>query len=323
MNQLTCRVCGSNDTSTLPVGKYAAFFRLRVDTIKDKYLLYARADAIRIKPVSLSLPFRILRTIGRTVHPSKIKRAVQFRTYMQACTLCHAITPCHEYSWDDLIGIYRDYRSETYNRDRISVEPSYSRLAKKVGGHPLEIKNRNAAVERFLGKNASCFAGGAMIDYGGSDGRFIPPFAYSQFENIYIYDMSLVPLHATVDARKVKKIANPQYEAYSFLTCMHVLEHVGHPRQLVTEMARLLMPGGLMYIEVPHELTQSAREDFAGRIIDPPITIYEHLNFFDRTSIRTLVGSIAGLELVDDTEDVVDIGWTKGLNGRFLARKTK
>jgi hypothetical protein len=45
------------------------------------------------------------------------------------------------------------------------------------------------------------------------------------------------------------------------------------------------------------------------------------MNLFDRTSIRALFGAIAGLELVDDAEDVVDIGWTKGLIGRFLARK--
>jgi hypothetical protein len=47
------------------------------------------------------------------------------------------------------------------------------------------------------------------------------------------------------------------------------------------------------------------------------------MNLFDRTSIRTLVESVVGLELVDDAEDVVDLGWVKGLNGRFLARKTK
>jgi len=242
---------------------------------------------------------------------------------MLACVPCHSITPCHEYSFEDLLGLYRDYRSETYNRERISVEPSYARIAKDVGAHPLEIKNRNAAIDDFLRKNASHFTSGAMIDYGGSDGRFLPPFVYEQFENIDIYDASEALLHASVDARKVKIIANPQLEAYSFLTCMHVLEHVGNPKTLIVEAARLLLTGGIMYIEVPHELTQTIREDFARKIIDTPITIHEHMNLFDRTSVRTLIGYIDGLELVDDVEDIVDFGWTKALIGRFLAMKTQ
>ena len=318
---MTCRICGNVDTSTLPIGKYEEFFRLRVDTSKDDYLLFSRADPIRINPAPLAV--RALRKIRRILSPPKPRHAVQFRTHMQSCASCHGITPCHEYSFEDLLGLYRDYRSETYNRDRIRVEPSYARIVKDVGCHPLEIKNRNAAVDSFLGRNLSYFTGGAMIDYGGSDGRFIPPFASDHFESIYVYDASNVPLHGSVDSRKVQKLAAPRLGAYSFLTCMHVLEHVGNPRALVVEAARLLVPGGLMYIEVPHELTESVRDDFAHKIIDTPIGIHEHVNKFDRTSIKALVGSIAGLEVIDEAEDVVDIGWISGLMGRILARKTK
>lgn len=318
---MTCRICGSIDTSILPIGKYEEFFRLRVDTGKDDFLLFARANTIEIK--APSRPIRALRKIGRIFSPPKLKPPVQFRTHMQACASCHGITPCHEYSFEDLLGLYHDYRSENYNRDRISVEPNYARLAKDVGGHPLEVEGRNAAVGSFLSRNLSYFAGGAMIDYGGSDGRFIPSFAYGHFESIYIYDASNAPLHSSVDARKVEKLAAPRLEAYSLLTCMHVLEHVGNPRALVVEAARLLSPGGLMYIEVPLELTQSVREDFAQKIIDTPIGIHEHINKFDRTSILTLLASIVGLEIIDDAEDVVDFGWMKGLIGRFLARKAK
>jgi hypothetical protein len=87
---------------------------------------------------------------------------------------------------------------------------------------------------------------------------------------------------------------------------MQVLEHVGNPRALVAEAARLLVLGGLMYIEIPLELTQSVCDNFAGKIIDTSITLHEHMNLFDLTSIRTLIGSIDGLELIDDAEDVVD-----------------
>jgi len=161
-----------------------------------------------------------------------------------------------------------------------------------------------------------------MIDYGGSDGRFIPPFAYKNFERIYIYDVSIAPLHPSVDVRKVERLAAPKPEAYSFLACMHVLEHVGNPRAFVIDAAQYVQPGGLIYIEVPLELSQSMRENFEQRIVDPPIGIHEHINKFDRTSIRALVDSIPGLEIVDDAEDGEDLGWVRTITGRFLARKS-
>ena len=316
---LTCPVCGSSDTSILPLGQYAEFFRLRVDTSKDEFMLFSRTGSISTKPRSLAA--RALRKIGRILSPPKVAPAMQFRTHMQACALCHSITPCHQYSFEDLVGLYRDYRLESYNLDRISVEPSYARIVRDVGAHPLEIKNRNVAVDDFLRKNAGLFASGAMIDYGGSDGRFLTPFMYEQFEKIYIFDPSDAPLHASVDCRKVEKVSIPQSETYSFMTCMHVLEHVGNPKAFVADAVRLLTSGGLLYIEVPLDLTQSVRDDFAQRIIDTPITIHEHINLFDPTSVRTMVGSITGLELVDDANDIVDFGWTKTLIGRFLVRK--
>src|ERR1039458_9600554 len=318
---MTCRVCGNSETSILPVGKYAEFFRLRIDTTQDEFLLFSRADSIPIR--AATLPVRALKKIGRMLWQPKLKPAVPFRTSMQACALCHSITPCHEYSFENLLGLYHDYRSETYDRDRISVQPSYAQIAKGVGSNQVEIENRNAAVDRFLSRNSSLFAGGAMVDYGGSGGRLIPPFAYREFERIHIYAASTPPLHPSVDARKVIKLADLQASSYSFLTCMHVLEHVGNPRALIIEAASLLAPGGLMYIEVPHELTESVREDFERKIIDTPIIIHEHMNRFDRVSVRTLVESIVGLKLIDDAEDMVDFGWISALVGRFLVRKVK
>lgn len=319
-SQMSCRVCGGDNVRVLPIGRYAEFFRMKVDTEKDPFLLFSRADSIRVS--STPRPVRALKRIAKLLR-TKVRPAIQFRTYMQACMTCDAITPCHEYSFEDLLGLYRDYRTETYNRDRISVEPSYSRIAKDVGSHALEIKNRNFAVDAFLGKNVRHFAGGAMIDYGGSDGRFISSFAYKQFERIHIYDASSAPLHVSVDPQKVERVKDPDPETYSFLTCMHVLEHVGNPRVMVTEAARLLVPGGLMYLEVPLDLTESIRGDFRRRIIDSPILVHEHINTFGRESIRALVRSIVGLELIDDAEDVVDLGWVRGQLGRFLARKVK
>jgi hypothetical protein len=292
-----------------------------MDTSKDEFLLFSRKPSIR--PIATaSLPVRAVRKLGRMIRSPKKRPVRQFRTCMQVCATCHGVTPCHEYSFEDLLGLYRDYRSETYNHDRISVEPGYAQIAKDVGSHPLEIKNRNSAVDGFLNRNARAFNGGVMLDYGGSDGRLIPSFVHETFEEIHIYDPSKVSLHPSVDARKIKTVATPQPGIYSFLTCMHVLEHVGSPRAVANDAARLMAPGGLMYVEVPLELTEDVRDNLTQRIIDTPIIIHEHMNAFDRVSIRELLKSIR-MEMVDDAADVIDLGWIRGLVGRFLARKAK
>lgn len=243
-----------------------------------------------------------------------------FRTFLQCCAVCHGITPCHEYSYEDLLGLYKDYRQDSYNKERSSLEPGYRRIAEKVGSDQLELKVRNSAVESFLQRNAACFTGGRMIDYGGSDGRFIPPFALEHFDAIDILDASEASIHSSVENSKVKKIAETNPQNYAFVTCMHVLEHVGNPRAFIVDVLRLLRPGGLIYIEVPLELNLTMREACLQRVIDPTIEIHEHINKYDRTSIRALIDSIEGVEMIDDEEGVIDLGWCRGLVGRFLAR---
>ena len=39
------------------------------------------------------------------------------------------------------------------------------------------------------------------------------------------------------------------------ITCMHVIEHLRTPSHLIEEAARVLKPGGLLYIETPHPKT--------------------------------------------------------------------
>lgn len=316
-----CRVCGSRLVKRLPVGEYTAFFRLRVDTKKDPYLLYFRSALIGSRHLSRSIPARAARKIRRILFSPRPAPVREFRTYMQACAACHTVHPCHEWSYEDLQGLYKDYRSDTYSRDRISVEPSYARIVNRVGCDTQEVRVRNAGVDAFLRKNASQIADGPMIDYGGSDGRFLPPFVFEHCNPIHIYDASEAPLHPSVDAEKVRKVKQPDPADYSFLACMHVLEHVGNPRAFLEEAAECVRPGGAMYLEIPLELNETMKEDFSGRIIDDPIGIHEHINYYDSHGIPQLVASLDRLELLDQAVDPVDIGWTRAVIGRYLVRK--
>jgi len=319
LHGVPCRICASSATFALPTGRYAPFFSLRVDTPKDPYLTYSRTPSTKARVQTRIL--RKLRRVLRLPEPPPVP-AQEYLTFMTGCTNCQGLTPTYEFSFEDLLGLYRDYRSETYNRDRISVEPGYAKIAADVGNATQEIVCRNTLVEAFLRRNASAFAtGGTMIDYGGSDGRFVTEFMFDVFDRIEIFEPSGAPLHESVTSEKISKTANPRAGAYSFLTCMHVLEHVGNPRAFVLDMLKFVAPGGLIYLELPHELDRQSWSDFERRIVDQTYWLHEHINKLSALSISKLIESIPGLSLVDCAENTVDLGWTTGINGYFLIRK--
>lgn len=223
--------------------------------------------------------------------------------------------------YEDLAGLYMDYRSDSYNHDRISVEPGYAKIMDLVGNNPTEVKNRNAAADRFLMKNAVHLTKGSALDYGGSDGQFIPKTVIDGFTSVDIYDVSDALLHDSVREPKIKKISIIERSDYALLLCMHVFEHVGHPREFMLEAMRSVAKGGCLYIEIPLELSEVIKNQFEENMIDVPFTVHEHINQFELVSLEQLVKSINGLQLLDSAEDIVDQGWVQAKIGRYLVKK--
>jgi 2-polyprenyl-3-methyl-5-hydroxy-6-metoxy-1,4-benzoquinol methylase len=267
---------------------------------------------------------RILRKAFRLTskpYPAGEKR--EFRTMVQYCWDCHSLLPCHEFSFDDLAPLYADYRSQTYNKERSAVEPYYARICDLVGNDAVEIANRNVAAAAFLNKNKSYFSAGNVLDFGGSDGRFIPAPILNFFQSVDIYDVSNAPVHFSVPADKVRKTSSPPEGGYAFLLCMHVLEHVGNPRAQVAEMLKYLPAGGLIYIEIPLELSEEMKRQFSSSEIDAVFHIHEHINQFERLSLVKLAESMEGIKLLDCADDMVDVVWANMKIGRCLLQKTK
>ena len=315
----TCRVCNSGDLKTLPVCEYAPFFQLRVDITKDPFLLYSRNQFVYA--ANLSFFTRAWRKAMRIFNKLTSPHRYPFRTSGQYCANCYSTMPSHEYSYEDLAGLYRDYRSDSYNNDRISVEPSYAKICTLVGNNPIEVKNRNAATDRFLNKNSEHLSNGIALDYGGSDGQFISRSVIEHYEAVDIYDVSDALLHDSVKEPKVKKINFIESSDYALLLCMHVFEHVGNPMQFLKEAMKYVTKGGCIYVEVPLELSEVMKQQFEESVIDIPFTVHEHINQFELLSLNKLFESTAGLQLMDSTEDYVDIGWAKVKIGRYLAKK--
>jgi hypothetical protein len=231
---------------------------------------------------------------------------------MQLCRRCFFIqtrTPFHD---DDIMRLYLDYRSPSYNRERILYEPSYASIAESVGQHEVEIQSRTAALKDFLNQNLTTNRAFTILDYGGSDGKFIPDFPGNKF----VYEVSDIdPIPGVTRIESESDLGQ-----YSLVLLAHVIEHVPHPLDLVRKVASYVEPGGYLYIETPQEITDEDRNRFLHGASPFDITIHEHINSYCKLAVTGLLES-AGLNVVAVQAGQVDVGWAQSVHIRALGRK--
>lgn len=316
-----CRVCNAPAVTSLPIAIYAPFFRLRVDVGRDPFALYSSKSGLRVHR-GPGLAARLTRALVRaSERVAGIGDRRFLRTTCDFCSGCQSLTLSHAYSYSDLAPLYADYRSKTYNADRISVEPSYRSIAHLVGQDPKERSSRNEGVTAFLRPFLPTEARGRALDLGGADGQFIPHEVIDCFSETHIVDTSDAEVDEAMRAHGVRKVPRPDEAGYGLVMCMHVLEHVGSPRQFVLDSLQHLQPGGLLYLEVPLELDPLIPAQFQARLVDHSVTIHEHINQFHASSIARLVESIGSLRLLKAEHASIDCGWTTGTVARVLAER--
>jgi len=233
---------------------------------------------------------------------------------MQICLDCSFVQTKYAFP-DDAIGrLYADYRSASYNQERIHYEPTYAALAKHVGACDQEIQTRVGGLTAWLadkidGKSESDFS---MLDFGGSDGRFLPKLAGRK----YVFEISdIAPLDGIV------RIANEaDLGTYSYVQIAHVLEHVPEPLAMVKHVSCFVKPSGYLYIEVPQELTDVELADLKSGKNRRELPIHEHINVFCRPAVTHLVQA-AGLDLLSIESAPIDVGWAASTHIRALCRR--
>jgi uncharacterized Fe-S cluster-containing radical SAM superfamily protein len=250
----TCRVCGAPGVRPRCNGTYEAFFKLRVDVERDPCLTRA----------------------GTT-------------TWL--CRTCMSRMPAHEFTESELSGLYRDYRQESYNRERLQVEPSYQSTIDAYRD-PKFVEARCAAANRFLSRNMDAMRKcQSVLDYGGFDGEFTPSV---------LRELGEVRLH---------DLTRPDLQSADLVLFMHILEHVGNPLELVR---KTLETARMIFIEIPLELPLIQQPP-------QPFYIHEHINHFSALSMLVLARAVNCT--VVDWEAVVLAGYGDALLGRYLLEK--
>jgi hypothetical protein len=206
---------------------------------------------------------------------------------------------------DELRRLYSNYRSEEYQQMRHASEPWYTGKFNSDLASPTSYEIRRAKLAPILRKHVGLRKINRILDYGGDRGDLVA--GLFDGAEAFVYDISGIPA-----ATGVTSTNNPAGCAADLIISSNVLEHVGFPRLLVSEVFQAAPEDGLVYLEVPCEfvfgLTRISRRlaqigvmvltrPSLARYIIRPASLYmmhEHINYFTERSLIELMRSCGG-----------------------------
>ena len=297
-----CRNCGIGEPQDLgPIGRVNPFF-------------LKRAIGMEIRsprtPTKLKQKIRDLAQLPISLF-SRITAQFVF-VDMQLCRNCSFIQTAIPFYDDQISRLYVDYRSPSYHQQRVRYEPEYAAIAEAVGYDPVEIRTRTHASTKFLQKHLQASEIQTVLDYGGSDGRFIPNIPGRKF----VYEISSIdPMPGVTRIKRESELGS-----YSVVLLAHVTEHVPHPLKLVQKLKSYVEPGGYLYIETPQEILDPERTELQRGTARFDIPIHEHINFYSLPAVSALLGA-GGFDVIATETATVDLGWAKGVHLRAVGRR--
>ena len=231
---------------------------------------------------------------------------------MQACVACTFVQTKHSFPDESLVNLYCDYRSDSYNRERIHYEPEYQSVAQQIGSSSVETETRIETLTTWLHDKIVADGDFSMLDYGGADGKFLPRISGRKF----VYEISDVqPTDGMTLIRSESDLT-----AYSYIQLAHILEHISKPLELVQRISHWVLQDGHVYIEVPQDSPDRKVKQLVAGTYDGLVSVHEHVNLYTTTSVGKLLES-AGLEVLAVEAFSLDLGWGKTTNIRALGKK--
>jgi hypothetical protein len=313
-----CRNCTSIKVATARSGFLAHFFLKRVFGLDIASLddeMKARLREGGIKKYIGSIIYYAVSHLPLFKNMFDIKPHVF--TDIRICMDCGFVGPDQAYSYELLSGIYDDYRSDSYNRDRCIYEPEYEKIQALVGKDGEEVKQRLENVDEILKNHADINKIKNVLDWGGGEGRFIPTCLSDK--QVVILDVSNEPLSNT---RYLRVSEPPEGIKFDFIQACHVLEHVSEPMEFLKNIIEHSSYGGLVYLEVPQDRSDDEIKKFQNNPIKMKHQIHEHLNLYSKNAVYAL-GKAAGLEVICVEKNWINSGWHKAciISGLFLNNK--
>jgi hypothetical protein len=206
----------------------------------------------------------------------------------------------------DLRRLYENYRSEEYQQMRYAFEPWYTSKFNQGLASSSSYSSRRAMLSAILQHHIGERKIRRVLDYGGDRGDLVAGL-FDEAEP-FVYDISGVPAAPGVTAT-----VNPAECKADLIINSNVLEHVGFPRLLVSEILKAAPVDGLVFLEVPCEfpfgltrifrriaqigVTALTRRPWLSRFLVTRASLYmmhEHINYFSERALTTLMRSCGG-----------------------------
>ncbi len=205
----------------------------------------------------------------------------------------------------DLRRLYQDYRLDEYQQMRFSFEPWYTKEFNADLASTASYEVRRLRLAPILRQHIGNRKIRRVLDHGGDRGDLV--VGLLEGAQPYVYDISGVEA-----AQGVISTQDPADCRADLIINSNVLEHVGFPRQVVTEIFNASPDGGFVYLEVPCEspfglsrlarrvaqigIVAITRPSTARRILHPSslYMMHEHINYFSELPLTALVRACGG-----------------------------
>lgn len=192
----------------------------------------------------------------------------------------------------EIANLYSGYRGEEYQQQRQKHEQIYTEeFNDKLGNDTLEIQNRKNNLLRLLKEHTEISNIKNILDYGGDRGQFFPNELVKSKK--YVYDLSDVKLIDNIN--KIENIKDLKNHNWDLIMCSYVLEHLSYPMDIMKIFDSISRKNSFLYIEVPYDypgktLRGVAKlKNFLKKYIGYYQAMHEHINFFDKKSIKKML----------------------------------
>lgn len=229
-----------------------------------------------------------------------------FSVDLMQCAACGFLFYNPRLDDGDLQRLYHGYRSPEYQQMRQASEPWYTPKFNEDLASASSYVMRRAKVGGILRQHLGSRKIRRILDYGGDRGDLVAGLL--EGAEAFVYDISGIPAATGVTA-----VSDPAACKADLIVNSNVLEHVGFPRALVTDMLRACPEGGLLFLEVPCELPlgQSriarrtaqmvwmtlAHPAIAPQVMRPAMLymMHEHINYFTEHALNALMRASGGM----------------------------